>query len=297
MLVHALERVSRRPAVLAWLVVLVSNLGAVLMYLFARDFFHDKVVGLVAVIFYVFAPGKLFFFPVLNTVTPVPILAFAWLWVRWLRTASAAYAALLGPALYALAFYEPTPLVTGLLFASLTALAVWKDGLSPRIVAWHVALAGLTFAATYALMLACFQFDLIATLRHIGADAVRFNAVAHRPYGVWVWRDLLDFAFAAGMCQVVLLFAVVGYSISTGRLAEPVTVLCVSLLAVLLVTDLLGVNRGEVVRLWIFLACLFQIPAAYACARLNSRLAVVLVLGVTLIHDALGTAMFGFATP
>ncbi len=296
MLVHVLERISRRPAVLAWLVVIVSNLGAVLMYLFARDFFHDKVVGLVAVIFYIFAPGKLFFFPVLNTVTPVPILAFAWLWVRWLQSGKAAYAALLGPTLYALAFYEPTPLATGLLFAGVTALAMWKGNLSPRIVVRHAALAILTFAATYVLMLAFFHFDLIATLRQVGADAVEFNAV-HRPYAIWVWRNLLDFAFATGLCQVVLLFAVLGYAIWAGRLTEPAAVLCVGLLSVLLAIDVLGVNRGEVVRLWIFLACLFQLPAAYACARLNSRIAVFLVLGTTLIHDALGTAMLGFATP
>jgi hypothetical protein len=31
--------------------------------------------------------------------------------------------------------------------------------------------------------------------------------------------------------------------------------------------------------------------------RLNSRIAVLLVLGTTLIHDALGTAMLRFATP
>jgi hypothetical protein len=65
----------------------------------------------------------------------------------------------------------------------------------------------------------------------------------------------------------------------------------------LLATDLLGINRGEVTRLWIFLACFFQIPAAYACARLNSRVALALVLGTTLLQTALGTAMIGFIVP
>ena len=72
---------------------------------------------------------------------------------------------------------------------------------------------------------------------------------------------------------------------------------CGSLVAVLFVTDLLGVNRSEVVRLWIFLACFWQIPAAYVCARLNSATAIALLTGVTLLQDALGTAMIGFILP
>ena len=65
----------------------------------------------------------------------------------------------------------------------------------------------------------------------------------------------------------------------------------------LIATDLIGVNRGEVIRLWIFLACFFQIPAAYVCARLESRVALGLVLGTTLLQAALGTSMIGFILP
>jgi methylthioxylose transferase len=61
--------------------------------------------------------------------------------------------------------------------------------------------------------------------------------------------------------------------------------------------DLIGVNRGEVIRLWIFLGCLFQIPSAYVCARLDSRSAAVVVLATTLLQDALGSSMVGFIVP
>jgi hypothetical protein len=66
---------------------------------------------------------------------------------------------------------------------------------------------------------------------------------------------------------------------------------------VLLATDLIGINRGEVVRLWIFLACFFQIPAAYVCARLGNRAAMVPVLATTVLQSALGTSMIGFVVP
>lgn len=297
MLVYALKRISQQPAMLAWLVVALSNLGGLLMYLFARDFFQDKVVGLVSLILYLFVPGKLFFFPLLNTVTPVLILMFSWLWLRWLQTGRTMYPAALGVNFYALIFFEPTPLVMGLLFATVTGVAIARGETRVWGFLRAAGLALLTFGATHAAMDGFFRFDLIATARDIAADAVGFNAEAHRPYSIWVRQNLFDFVFATGVCQIVLFATVVAVTAWFGRLREPIAVLCLGLLAVLLVTDLIGINRGEVVRLWIFLACFFQIPAAWVCARLNSRIAVMLVFGTTLIHDALGTAMLGFAMP
>jgi hypothetical protein len=61
--------------------------------------------------------------------------------------------------------------------------------------------------------------------------------------------------------------------------------------------DVIGVNRGEAIRLWIFLACFWQIPAAYICRRLESSLAFTVVLIMTVLQIALGTAMLAFIVP
>lgn len=297
MFVYALERFTRNPKVLPWLVVGVSNLGAVLLYIFVKDFCADRVVALVSLILYLFVPAKLYFFPVLNTVTPVVILLFACLWIRWLHTRQVAYAAALGMIFYLLVFFEPLPLVMGLFFAGLTGRALWKREIPWQTFLTHTGVAMLSCLAVYATMFAWFGFDLIATFRHVLAGAVQFNVEARRPYSIWVSRNLIDFAFGMGVCQALLFFVPVGVAVWRGRLDEPIASLSLALAAVLLATDLLGVNRGEVVRLWIFLACFFQIPAAFVCAQLNSRIALMIVLGTTLVQDALGTAMLGFATP
>jgi hypothetical protein len=88
MLVYALGHISWRPDVLAWLIVLTSNLGSVLMYVFVRDLFADRQVALYSLILYLFVPAKLYFFPLLNTVTPVVVLCCACLLVRWLKPSS-----------------------------------------------------------------------------------------------------------------------------------------------------------------------------------------------------------------
>jgi len=65
----------------------------------------------------------------------------------------------------------------------------------------------------------------------------------------------------------------------------------------LAVADLIGINRGEVTRLWIFLACFWQIPAAYVLRRLDSPAAFALVLIGALLQSMLGTFMIGFVEP
>jgi len=196
-------------------------------------------------------------------------------------------------------FWEPLPLVMGLLFAVLLGNALSVGTMPWRRGAGHVMLAVMTFAASYAVVRMLFGFDVMTALRDIGAHASDFNRESGRPYGLWVRQNLLDFAIAVGIGQAVLAIVALADGLVTGgeQGRSPIVLLTASLIAILLVTDLLGVNRGEIVRLWIFLACFFQIPAAYVCARLNSRLAIGLLVGVTLLHDALGTAMIGFIVP
>ena len=45
LVIYALRQISRRPDVLAWLVVVVSNLGALLMYVFVKELFGDRRVA------------------------------------------------------------------------------------------------------------------------------------------------------------------------------------------------------------------------------------------------------------
>jgi hypothetical protein len=302
MLVYALRNLSRDPAVLAWLAVLVSNLGAALMYWFTRALFIDRRIAMYSAVLYLLIPAKLYFFPLMNSVTPVVVLACAVLVLKWLRTGNAGYAAALGASLFVLVFFEPLPLVIGLLFALLVLRAWWLGQVTSRQLLTHMGIGVATSVATYGAVRLLTGFDLISALGQIGQHAVRFNAEAGRPYSIWVWANLREFLFGAGVCQTVLFGAALmdglrGADSWRDRLARPITALCIGTAAVLLATDAIGVNRGEVIRLWIFLGCFFQIPAAYVCARLDSRAALMLVLAVTILQATLGTAMIGFIVP
>jgi hypothetical protein len=302
LLVRSLTHITSSPEGLAWLIVGISSLGGALLYLFTRDLFESRRVALLSLVLYLFMPAKLFFFPLLNTVTPVAVLACSCLLLRWLATGRPVYSALFGAAIYGLMLFEPGSLVAGLLFAALMARALWRGDIAAGALARQTGIGVATFAATYVAMAVWFGFGLAGALRGVGADAARFNLAAARPYGIWVRQNLIDFLFGVGVCQVVALPAALADGLVTkapvhSRLTTPIVVVCLTVAGMLAAVDLIGVNRGEVIRLWIFLGCLFQIPAAYVCARLDSRAAAVLVVGTTLLQDALGSSMVGFIVP
>jgi hypothetical protein len=302
MLVYALRMVSAQPGVVAWLVVGVSNLGAALMYLFVRELFADERTAIYSAALYLLAPAKLFFFPLLNTVTPVIVLACAVLLLVCLRTGRVLYAAALGIALFVLPFFEPLPLVLGLLFALLVVRSLWLGQISRFRLLIQMSVAIVAFLAVYGFVHLVLGFNLVATFARIGEHARRFNEDTGRPYAIWVWTNLRDFFFGIGVCQAVVFWVAFvdgfrGGDFSREALTRPITVLCIGAAAVLVAIDALGVNRGEVIRLWIFLTCLFQIPTAYVCARLDTPLALMLVMALTVLQAAIGAAMIGFILP
>jgi hypothetical protein len=299
--VYALERISNQPSILVWLVIGVSNVASVLMYLCARELTGDKETALYALILSLFVPGRLFFFPVPNTITPVWVLMCLYLWLRSLRSGDPKLAVLLGLAVFWLMLYEPLPLVTAVLLFAIAGHRFHVRALTPATLLRVVIVSATAFAASYVCCRAWLGFDLFATFHALLVDATRFNAAAHRSYAVWVRENLFDVAFAMGMCQTVLLVVTLGYSLREWvldrGLRTSTAAFSIGLAASLLITNFLGINRGEVVRLWIFVACLAQLPAAVVCARLNSRVALLIVLATTLLHDALATSMFAFAQP
>jgi len=302
MLVYALETLTTRPAVLAWLLVLLSNAGALLMYAFVRQLRLDSVTALYAAVLYLFVPARIYFFPLMNTVTPVVVLACACLLMRCLKRAAVLPAIAFGIAIYALIFFEPVPLVIGLLFAALVVRAILQEALTWPDVILQIAIATVALVATSELVRLLTGFELIRALRDVASHATAFNAVERRPYGTWVMANPVQFMFGAGLCPVVL-FAAAWRERSSGiatwlaRAIDPISVVIAGVTVVTIVTDLIGINRGEVIRLWIFLACFVQIPAAYVCVRLNSRAAMLTVVSATVLQAALGTAMIGFVVP
>lgn len=296
LLYHLLGAVTTDPGTQGVLVVAVSSLTGLLAYAVARELFDDHRTALYALILVLLMPGRLWFLPILNTVSPVPILLAFWLHLRFLRGKQWPWAVALGLAVYLTFLFEPLPLVLGLAFLGTIALALHR-----RTCAWYdllrlVSLTLAAFAAAYLGMRVVFGYDLFVNLDYVLADANEFNVRAARPYGVWVWRNLCDFALCAGLAATVLVGAT-AYDAARRGLARPVAALTACGLAVLAFLDLVGVNRGETIRLWIFLAVFFQLSVAWLCARSARLWPFALLVGATLVQGALGMALIAFVRP
>ena len=303
LLIHALRLISSRPDVLAWLAVLVSNLGGILMYLFVRSLSGDRTIALYATVLYLFVPAKL------GVLSPD-------------EHGVAGAAAAVSLRVDAMAPNGPELVSRSSRRHAVRARALRagaaRDGAAVcRSRDPHDANGGVPwsrFILQTALMLIVFVvtaetvqwltgFNMVSTFRRIGGHAADFNAGEGRPYAISIWANLIEFVLSVGLCQAVLFAAALAFGAidrepGQGRLHHPLTVLCLSLLAVLLVTDVIGINRGEVTRLWIFLACLFQIPAAWICARLRRpAVAIAIVVATSIVHATLGTSVVGFVVP
>ncbi|WP_144127931.1 hypothetical protein [Catellatospora sichuanensis] len=293
LLYHLLNAFTDSAQAMGVMIIAVSSISALLIYLIARDLLHDPRTALYALALAVLVPGKLYFLPILNVVSPVPILLALWLLVRFLHRPHWAYAAAVGAVLYLTVLFEPLPLAMGLIFAALLGWAV-----ATKLLTWPAALR--LIAVTAAALAAChvgmhmvFGYDTIANFAYVFADAHSFNGNGHRPYQVWVVRNLWDFTLCAGLAATV--------AIAAGTLAalrqprnSPIAALALSGVGVLVFLDLFGVNRGETVRLWIFLAVFLQLTAAWLCARTAKLWPVAVLVTGTALQAAVGMAMVGF---
>jgi hypothetical protein len=193
------------PRVMGFLVIGLSSLGAFFLYLISVKLFQNKLVGLYAFILYALIPCKLFFYPVLNTVTPIFILASLYLFLLYLERKKYVVLWLLGGVLYLLVLFEPTPLVMGILFIGILLHAIGEKKVSKKDIGALFAIPVAGFLVVYLFFLAVFSFDLLRAFQYVLKDAISFNINDKRDYWIWILENPREFLFSAGI-PVMLLF-------------------------------------------------------------------------------------------
>ncbi len=157
----------------------------------------------------------------------------------------------------------------------------------------------------YLIFLAVFSFDLLGAFQYVLRDAINFNAIDKRDYWIWVVENPKEFLFSAGIPVMILFIYLasemlsqlkrLGRDITRWPIAETYTL---SLLATILILIFLGINRGEITRLWIYLAVFFQVPAAVFLAKIEYSKAVFYLVACTLVIQCILTLQrVGFVVP
>ncbi len=292
------------PEAMGILIVISSSFGGVLLYLICRKILKDKTAAYYSLILYILIPCRLFFLPLLNTVTPIFMLILLALVTSFIENKSTITAWLIGTVTYFMVFFEPSPLTTGLIALGLLIFSVYMKNITLQDMLWLAIHASISFFFLYLAFRTLFSFDLLETLKFILRDATHFNKLAGRGYRIWFGENLKEFFYVAGTpTLVIFMYSTTKVVLELGEISRYKTLsyelaYSLSLLATFTAVVFMGINRGEISRLWIYLAVLFQIPAAAHIAKLEkSALLFYLVAGTLVLQALLPLHLVGFVVP
>ena len=117
----------------------------------------------------------------------------------------------------------------------------------------RLALEGITFVAGLAGVWVIYWLFWGVTVLDVWRVAMSFHLKMDRSYWLWVFYHLYDFLIFLGI-PLIWLLAVGLWRALRGRSGKPISLLTLAFVLGLLVIDLSGTSRGEVARVWLFLA-------------------------------------------
>ena len=298
MFFYPLQSLTGSTQAMAYIVMLLSNIGGgLLAFAIAKKLFKDNRAALYSMAFYLLIPGKICFFPLLNTLTPVFVLLSLYLWLLYLESRRSWYLAGLGASLYWLLLFDPIPFCLGFVFVAFLIAAWRQQRFTMTDLLILTGVVGGAFLAVHFVALFAIRYNIFSDFAAVARVNSEFNE--ERPYGIWVYGNLWEFLMSAGIVQsaiVLSLAALVLKKLATAHSAaerisivsQPAHVLLLSYLASVIVLDLVGLNRGEVMRMWTFLTVFMAMLAAYVCA-LKLPKAVTYLIAIVTVFQATAT--------
>ena len=286
---------TKSPEMMGYLVIVLSSLGAILLYGICKRLFHDKKTAFYALTLYILIPGKLFFLPILNTITPVLMLLCFYLFVVYLENKKSWAAWLLGVSGYILILFEPSPLITGIVLIGI-AINAFRENRFSRKDLFHLFInASIAFLIVYILFYIFFSFNLFQSFLFVVKEQRNFILSYERGYLIWAIVNNKDFFYGGGLPVIIIFIYMTAYILVKTRTLKNISewslegIFVISLLITYFVLLFLGINRGEVIRLWIYLAVLFQVPASAFIAKIEKADALFFLVASLLAVQAMVT--------
>ena len=255
---YALRSFGKWPAVFSVVILLISNLGGFFVHALAFRLSGSQRGAFYAAVLYWLHPAKLFFFPLLNTLTPVFLLASLWLLLKCIDSPKPIWIFCSGISLFALFLFELLPLACGLFFhVFFLGHSIWCKKRSFREVVWIVAGTVASFILCYLL----FWFFTGLEIFSVFFQLFKNNSVYYQSNSTPLWyvRNIGDFAVGLGCGTCLALIIGLAWQIKTGawtKLRGLTTAYAGIFALTLVILEIMGVTRAEILRLWIFLACM-----------------------------------------
>lgn len=273
--------------------LLLSCAGAALVFLSGRLLFESPRAGLFASLFYLFAPQRAYFFPLLNLITPLFLLVVLLSAIMAVRRKSTLWAALYGVLVVCAALFDPVPLV----FLFFATAAVWACAIYARkaSVGDMMRFAGLGAASIAVCLLILWIFFDYSYLRNLSAASTgnrHYSPFPREKYWSFYFINLKTYLVDLGLSLVVAL----GWGavrIARKTLPFPQVVFFAASLLSLLVLDGIAFAGAEGTRVWLFMLVPFCLCAGAFMEECDDR--TVALFAALLAFQALPTiAHIGF---
>jgi hypothetical protein len=288
-----LRRFSDDPGKLGVAVLILSNLCGIALYYAVIKLYRNPATALSALIYYLFIPSRIYFAPLLNILGWAPV-AIAWV-IMTIALADDGDLRVWGAAFGICMFAAVTFDVTGLLSGGVllvTAISYRKPRLMFSMALW----ATLAFAVCLVLLYAIYRINLPGMILSFVAFNRRYNAdIGHRPYQPWLIGNLWEFFLGIGVPVFVLCgFATPSLArvFKERRFSVSALILLVTIVT-LSILDLMGVVRGEMMRLWIPIMVLPCVVAADYSVECGPLVCAAALFG-TVLQSAVTISMYRF---
>lgn len=273
--------------------MLLSCAGAVLVFLAGKLLFENERVGLVASVFYLFAPQRLYFFPLLNLITPLFLLAVLLAAIMAARSKSLWWAALYGAFVVCTAMFDPVPLV----FLALATLGVWCCAIVShraelRDVIRFALVGALAIVACLILARLLYGYNYLHNLAASSAGNRHYSPFPYSTFWPLFFTNLRTYLTDLGLPILVALgWGLARFRKKTLPLA-PAALFAAAFIS-MLIFDAIAFAGAEATRVWLFLLVPFCLCAGAFVEECDDSL--VALLGGALVFQALPTvAHIGF---
>ncbi len=309
--------VTTSDVALAFILIMISAIGGALLYFLGRRLRLSCTSALSATLLYFFIPARTAYLPSPNNLTSVLGIGLLLLLLTYRDTRRKVPVLLaLGIAVYCTAVFDPSPLLLLPIGAVIMLRQPAPGRLTVKGFVPLIAVPAVVFLCIHSAMRVGLGFDIFDALSHVARDARSFNDYQRPNYAEWFIPNLREFFVNAGYASSLLVSATtvsmsaifvfrvlmrLGHeqpAITTRvtSLAEGPRLLASGLIGEIVILDVLGLNRGEVSRLWLYLAVLMPLVIAGLIAGPPGRRLFQAVLILSVVQTIFLVNMVSFST-
>ncbi len=270
MLYYGLGLFGDHPRLFAALILLLSNLGGVFIYSISMRLFQNRNAAFASAVLYWLCPAKIYFFPLLNIVSPTILLGSLYCMLRAVESGAWRWIILVGLSFFVLFMFEPLPLVCGLFHIWILG-AAW---IRKKLTSLQIVRVGLGALLFFSLSIQLFGVATGFWSIPRFLELVAVNAHYYSGYRSidWFFRNFFDFSIGLGYASLLVLL----YGSFTLRLADTVAFrnakgYAITFAATLLILNASGVNREEIPRLWIFMLAMLYPLVGFYLVKMSKR--------------------------